>query len=160
VSNRRRTWTKLVSRPLRAEKQRKPMLVEDVMTRDVVTLTPQQTLMDAINLLRRERIRHLPVVEGPELRGIVTDRDVKRATPSVLAGIGKDEYDNSLQTITVGQLMTRDPITVPRRSPLKSAVQIFINTRVGALPVVDDGRLVGILTDIDVLRVAHDLLPD
>ena len=56
--------------------------------------------------------------------------------------------------------MTREPITVPGRSPLKTAVEIFIQKRVGALPVVDDGQLVGILTDSDVLRVAYDLLPD
>jgi CBS domain-containing protein len=56
--------------------------------------------------------------------------------------------------------MTRDPITVSGRASLKSAVEIFINSRVGALPVVDDGRLIGILTDIDVLRVAYDLLPE
>lgn len=136
------------------------MVVEDVMTRDVVTLTPEHTLRDAIDLLRSKRIRHLPVVEAQRLVGIVTDRDVKRATPSVLTGVGKDEYDNSLLTIKVSQLMTREPITVPRQSALKSAVEIFINRKVGALPVVDDGHLVGILTEIDILRVAYDLLPD
>jgi acetoin utilization protein AcuB len=136
------------------------MIVEDVMSRNVVTLTPEQTLGDAIILLRRDRIRHLPVVEGQKLLGIVTDRDVKRATPSVLTGVRKDQYDNSLITITVAQVMTREPITVAGRAPLKSAVEIFINTRVGALPVVEDGQLVGILTDVDILRVAHDLLPD
>lgn len=136
------------------------MVVEDVMTSEVVTLTPEQTLRDAINLLRSKRIRHLPVVEGQRLVGIVTDRDVKRATPSVLAGVGKDEYDNTLLTIKVAQLMTREPITVPRQSALKAAVEIFINRKVGALPVVDEGHLVGILTEIDILRVAYDLLPD
>src|SRR5262245_20188590 len=136
------------------------MVVEDVMTRDVLTLTPDQTLRDAIDLLRSKRIRHLPVVEGQRLLGIVTDRDVKRATPSVLSGIDKNEYDNLLLTTTVAQLMTREPITVLRNSPLKRAVEIFISRRVGALPVVDGDLLVGILTDVDVLRVAHDLLPD
>jgi acetoin utilization protein AcuB len=136
------------------------MLVADVMTREIVTLTPEQTLRDAIELLRRVQIRHLPVVDGRRLLGIVTDRDVKRATPSVLTGIDKDAYDNSLITIKVGQLMTREPITVPGRSSLKTAVEIFLQKRVGALPVVDDGQLVGILTDSDVLRVAYDLLPD
>ena len=136
------------------------MVVEDVMTREVVTLTPEHTLRDAIDLLRSNRIRHLPIVEEQRLVGIVTDRDVKRATPSVLTGVGKDEYDNSLLTIKVSQLMTREPITVPRQSALKSAVEIFINRKVGALPVVDNGRLVGILTEIDILRVAYDLLPD
>jgi acetoin utilization protein AcuB len=136
------------------------MVVEDVMTREVVTLTPEHTLRDAIDLLRSKRIRHLPVVEAQRLVGIVTDRDVKRATPSVLAGVNRDEYDNTLLTIKVSQLMTREPITVPRKSALKSAVEIFINRKVGALPVVDNDRLVGILTEIDILRVAYDLLPD
>jgi acetoin utilization protein AcuB len=135
------------------------MLVQDVMTRDVVTLTPEQTLRDAINLMRSKRIRHLPVVEGPMLVGIVTDRDVKRATPSVLTGVEHDDYDNSLLTIRVAQVMTREPVTVSGRSSLKSAVEIFVNARYGALPVVDNGRLVGIVTDIDILRVAYDLLP-
>src|SRR5262245_25285553 len=82
------------------------MVVKDVMTREVVTLAPEQTLRDAIEVLRRERIRHLPVVEGKKLLGIVTDRDVKRATPSVLTGVGNDEYNQSLVTIKVAQLMT------------------------------------------------------
>jgi acetoin utilization protein AcuB len=136
------------------------MLVQDVMTRDVMTLTPEQTLRDAINLLRRKRIRHLPVVEGQVLVGIVTDRDVKRAAPSVLTGVDNEEFDKSLLTITVAQLMTREPVTVSGRASLKSAVDVFMNTKVGALPVVDDGRLVGILADSDILRVAYDLLPD
>ena len=135
------------------------MVVEDIMTREVLTLAPEQTLRDAINLLRSQRIRHLPVVEGQKLLGIVTDRDVKRATPSVLTGVGKDEYDNLLLTIKVAQVMTREPVTVQRQSPLKNAVKIFLNSRFGALPVVDNGHLVGIVSDIDVLRVAHDLLP-
>src|SRR6185436_20495926 len=87
-----------------------PMVVEDVMTRDVVTLTPEHTLRDAIDLLRSKRIRHLPVVEAQRLVGIVTDRDVKRATPSVLAGWDRAQYDDMLLTIKVSQLMTREPI--------------------------------------------------
>jgi len=136
------------------------MVVEDVMTRDVVTLTPEHTLRDAIDTLRSKRIRHLPVVEDQKLVGIVTDRDVKRATPSVLAGCDRSQYDEMLLTIKVSQLMTREPITVPRQSALKAAVEIFIDKKVGALPVVDNGHLVGILTEIDILRVAYDLLPE
>jgi acetoin utilization protein AcuB len=136
------------------------MVVEEVMSPEVVTLTPEQTLRDAITLLRRERIRHLPVVDGTKLVGIVTDRDVKRATPSVLAGADSDEYNTSLATIKVAQVMTREPMTVTRRMPLKSAIEIFISSRFGALPVVEDGHLVGILTDVDIMRVAHGLLND
>ena len=136
------------------------MLVEEVMTGSVVTLGPDETLRDAINLLRSKRIRHLPVVEERKLVGIVTDRDVKRATPSVLSGVAEEEYDNALVTIRVAQFMTREPITVSGKSQLKAAVEIFIDKKVGALPVVDNGHLIGILTEIDILKVAHNLLSD
>lgn len=134
------------------------MLVEEVMSRSVVTLTPEDTLRDAVRLLRSNRIRHLPVVDDLKLVGIVTDRDVKRATPSVLSGVDREEYDRVLATTKVLQFMTREPITVTPKTGLKAAVEIFIERKVGALPVVQDSQLVGILTDVDILRVAHDLL--
>ena len=123
-----------------------------------MTLTPEDTLRDALRLLRSNRIRHLPVVDDLKLVGIVTDRDVKRATPSVLSGVHRDEYDRVLAATKVVQFMTREPITVTPKTRLKAAVEIFIARKVGALPVVEDSHLVGILTDVDILRVAHDLL--
>lgn len=136
------------------------MLVEDVMSRSVVTLTLTQTLRDAINLLQSHRIRHLPVVDESKVVGIVTDRDVKRATPSVLTGVDRDEYDYTLATTKVAQFMTRDPLTVTPKTGLKAAVEIFMGRKVGALPVVEDGHLVGILSDSDILRVVHDMLTE
>jgi acetoin utilization protein AcuB len=128
------------------------------MTRSVVTLTPEETLREAVSLLRTNRIRHLPVVDNSKVVGIVTDRDVKRATPSVLSGVDRDQYDRVLATTKVAQFMTREPRTVTPTTSLKAAVEIFLELKVGALPVVDDGHLVGILTNIDILRVARDLL--
>ena len=136
------------------------MLVEDVMSRSVVTLTPEQTLRDAIELLRSKGIRHLPVVDDSKIVGIVTDRDVKRATPSLLSGIDRDGYEGVLDTTKVRQFMTREPQTVTPNSGLKAAVKIFLDRKVGALPVVDDGHLVGILSDIDILRVVHNMLAE
>jgi CBS domain-containing protein len=78
----------------------------------------------------------------------------------VLSGIDRDEHDRVLATTKVAQIMTRDPTTVTPKTGLKAAVEIFIKRRVGALPVVEDGRLVGILSDADIMRVALDLLPD
>jgi acetoin utilization protein AcuB len=136
------------------------MLVEDVMSRALVTIAPEETLRAALDLLLKNRIRHLPVVDDSALVGIVTDRDVKRATPSVLSGIDRGEYDRVLEATKVAQLMTRDPLTVTPKTRLKAAVEIFLKRRVGALPVVEDGRLVGILSDTDIIHVAFDLLPD
>ena len=134
------------------------MLVKEVMSPLVVTLTPEETLLDAIDRLRSNHIRHLPVIEGSTLVGIVTDRDVKRATPSVLSGVDQEEYDRVIATTRVAQFMTRDPLTVTPATNLKAAIEVFIDRKVGAIPVVEGGRLVGILSDIDILRVARDLL--
>jgi acetoin utilization protein AcuB len=136
------------------------MFVEDVMSRSLVTIAPEDTLRAALDLLLKNRIRHLPVVDGAALVGIVTDRDVKRATPSVLSGIDRDEHDRVLASTKVAQFMTRDPVTVTPKTGLKAAVEIFLKRRVGALPVVEDGRLVGILSDTDIIQVAFNLLPD
>jgi acetoin utilization protein AcuB len=136
------------------------MLVQEVMSRTLVTLSSEQTLRDAMNLFRSNRIRHLPVVADGKLIGIVTDRDVKRATPSLLSGVTSDEFDHVLDTTAVAQVMTRDPITASPDDPLKSVVKIFLERKVGALPVVSEGVLAGILTEIDLLRVLHELLPD
>ena len=134
------------------------MLVKEVMSPLVVTLTPEETLLDAIDRLRSNHIRHLPVIEGSTLVGIVTDRDVKRATPSVLSGVDQEEYDRVIATTRVVQFMTRDPLTVTPATNLKAAIELFIDRKIGAIPVVEGGRLVGILSDIDILRVARDLL--
>jgi acetoin utilization protein AcuB len=134
------------------------MLVAEAMTASVVTISSEQTLLEALTALRAHRIRHLPVVDGSTLVGIITDRDVKRATPSVFSG-DRDEFDRVLASTTVSHVMTRALITVAPETPLRRAVDIFLDRRIGALPVVDGGRLVGILTDIDILRVACDLLP-
>ena len=136
------------------------MKIAEVMSRTVVTLTPEQTLRDAVELLRSKHIRHLPVVEDSKLIGIVTDRDVKRATPSLLSGVDRDEYDRVLDETKIAQIMTREPMTVTPETGLKAAVKVFIDRKVGALPVVSGSQLVGIITEIDLLRVFHDMLKD
>jgi len=136
------------------------MKIAEVMSRTLVTLTPEQTLRDAVELLRSKHIRHLPVVENSKLIGIVTDRDVKRATPSLLSGVDRDEYDRVLDETKIAQIMTREPMTVTPESGLKAAVKIFIDRKVGALPVVSGSQLVGIITEIDLLRLFHGMLKD
>lgn len=134
------------------------MLIRDIMSTSVVTLNAEQTLREAVNVLRSKHIRHLPIVEGDHLIGIITDRDVKRATPSLLSGVDRADYDRVLDETTVAQCMTREPLTVTPDTELKAAVRIFIDRKMGALPVVEDGRLVGIVSQIDLLRVLHDRL--
>lgn len=131
------------------------------MTRSVETLSPAQTLREVTELLLTHHIRHLPVVDGDfRLVGIVSDRDVKRATPSLHSGVDRQSYERVLEETTVAQFMTREPTAIAPDAPLKAVARILVDSKVGALPVVDDGRLVGIVTDIDLLRYLHDTLPD
>lgn len=135
------------------------VVISEIMTRELVTLSPEQSLREAVELLLAHRIRHLPVVEeGSRLVGIVTDRDVKRATPSLLSGVGREEYERVLEETRVAQFMTREPMVISPGTPVKTVVKILVDTKVGALPVVNAGHLVGIVTEIDLLRVLNDLL--
>ena len=134
--------------------------VEERMTREVVTLTENASLRDALALLQRHRIRHIPVVNGQILVGIITDRDIKRATPSLLSGASQEDYDRVLAGTHVVQVMTRDPFSVTPSTSLKDATKLLAERKYGALPVVEGGRLVGILTNTDLLRAFYESLED
>ena len=134
--------------------------VEERMIRQVVTLTESASLREALALLQRHRIRHIPVVENGRLVGILTDRDVKRATPSLLSGISQEDYDRVLVQTHVSQVMTRNPFSVTPSTSLKDATKLLAERKYGALPVVEGDRLVGILTNTDLLRAFYESLED
>jgi len=122
------------------------------MSPSVHTLSPDSTLQDAVLLQMRAKLRHIPIVDGTMLVGMVTDRDLKRAMPSVLSGTDRAEYERVMSTTKVGQIMTRSPLTIEPETPLIDALRIVCEKRFGALPVVENGALVGILTQTDLLR--------
>ena len=134
------------------------MNMEDVMTRDVLTLAPSDSLRSAVATVQRNRIRHIPIVEDSRLVGIVTDRDIKRATPSVHGGASQEDFNRALDELTLAQVMTRDPLCVHPNTSVKDAVSLLIDRKYGALPVVEGEKLVGIVSDIDLLRVLHSML--
>ena len=135
-----------------------PRTVGDVMSPNALTLSPQATLEEAILFERKHRVRHIPIMQGGLLVGIVTDRDIKQATPSIVSGIDRDNYEVVLQTTMLEQIMTRDPVTATRATPLADAVDLFAQRRVGCLPVVEGGLVVGIITGTDLLRAFGEML--
>lgn len=134
------------------------MLVRDVMTRDPVTVGPEEPIGAALELMRVGRFRHLPVVEGDRLVGIITDRDLRLATNSPLVLREKWYSDFILESIKVKACMTSDPVTVTPDTPLLDAALIIQERRFGSLPVVEAGKLVGILTETDLLATLIRLL--
>lgn len=126
------------------------MFVGPRMTRGLVTVTPGATLEEAARLLKAHRIHHLPVVgEGDRLEGIVSDTDLRNATLGGMFG-GADRGDSG-RPVTVGEIMTRDVVTLSPGDMLDDAMLALSQERIGALPVVEGGRLVGIVTKADIL---------
>lgn len=138
-----------------------PRKVGDLMTREITTLEHDAKLLDAALLMRSSGFRHLPVVQEGQLVGMLSDRDVQRASPSIFSDISPDEYNRIFEVTPVAKVMTRDPVTVTPESPLRDAVKLMHENKFGALPVVEgDKRLVGILSVTDLLGVLHTLLSE
>lgn len=133
-------------------------LVRDVMSTSVITVEPATILLDAALLLRGNSIRHMPVVENGQLVGVLTERDVQRCAPSRLIPITEDGYNAVFANATVGRVMIREPKFVSSSTPLLGAMAIMQQERIGCLPVVDDGLLVGILTRSDLVDTLQRVL--
>ncbi|TQR18416.1 acetoin utilization AcuB family protein [Psychrobacillus vulpis] len=124
------------------------MIVEEIMNTSVPTLTPTHTINDALLLLKEKKIRHLPIINNHrELVGVVTDRDLKGATPSSLINSQTPEiFERPLE-----EIMTKNPITGHPLDFVEETANIFYEYRIGCLPIVSKGKLVGMITESDLL---------
>lgn len=137
------------------------MKVGDYMTQQPTSVPEETSMSEAVMLLRKHQIRHLPVVDGTTLVGIVSDRDIRRASPSLLSGIDMSKYEEVLSETPVSKIMTRDPFTVSPDLELIEAVRALADKKIGGLPVVNgSNELVGIFTDVDALRVLVEVLSE
>ena len=127
------------------------MLVEDLMQRQVITVMPCTPLPEALRLSRTRGVRHLPVLEEGKLVGIISDRDLKRATASPATALERHELVYLLEKVSVAEIMTRSVITVVPELPVEEAARLMVKEKIGALPVIAEGRLVGIVTETDML---------
>jgi len=134
------------------------MLVGRRMRTTLITVTKDATLAQARDLLHAHRIRHLPVLEGDRLLGILTDRDIRQASPSSTAGIGPDQTAAFLAQISVVKAMVRDVRTVSPYTTIEEAARLMIEHKIGCLPVTEADRLVGIITETDILGVLVDVM--
>lgn len=129
------------------------MHVRDSMTPAPITIKLDETLQGAMELMARKRIRHLPVVGGEgQLIGLVTDRDLRRAAPSPLFGGDQLKVEGQLDSTSIERIMIREPATIGSGARLQEAMKVMVEKKYGALPVIDRGRLVGIITPIDVMK--------
>jgi len=134
------------------------MLVRDWMTKDPHTVPPSTPVMEAMQALREAGYRRLPVVKDGKLLGIVTDRDLKEATPSKATSLSVYELNYLLSKLTLKDVMRTPVITIGPDEAIEQAALTMEEHRVSGLPVVDRGAVVGILTITDLLRAFVDFL--
>ena len=132
--------------------QETSLQVRDLMSRSPVTITPEMSVQAAHALMQRCRIRHLPVVVDSRLVGMVSDRDLRSVLPSPAISLARHELTYLLDRLTVRDMMSRFVITVTPDASVAAASRRMIGQKIGALPVVANGQLIGILTRSDVLR--------
>ena len=129
------------------------MTIRELMSGGLITVRRETPVLEARDRMVKERIRHLLVTDaGGALLGIVTDRDIRLNLPSQATSLSVWEINHLLTKLTVGQVMSRSLITVGPDRPARDGARLMLNHKIGALPVLDDGHLVGIVTETDIVR--------
>lgn len=134
------------------------MLVDERMTRPVITIPPDMPIVEAINLFKKEHIRRAPVIKDGKLVGIVTEGNLKNASPSAATTLSVWEMNYLLSKVKVSEVMTKNVLTVSEDTPIEEAARIMADNSIGGLPVMRDGYVVGIITETDLFKILLELM--
>lgn len=134
------------------------MLVGERMNHPVITINPDMPVVDALKLMKRERIRRTPVIKDGKLVGIVSDKDLLNASPSPATSLSVWELNYLLSKITVSEVMTRKVLIVSEDTPIEEAARIMADNKIGGLPVMRGNNLVGIITETDLFKIFLELM--
>jgi acetoin utilization protein AcuB len=135
------------------------MLVRERMSPKPVTITADVSITEALREMRQKQVRRLPVLDGEgHLIGIVSEKDLLYASPSPATSLSIYEMHYLLSRLKVSELMSTHVITVAPDVPLEEAARVMADNKIGGLPVVEDGRLVGIITETDIFKVFLEML--
>jgi acetoin utilization protein AcuB len=129
------------------------MLIRNFMTKNVITIDDQESMPKAIQLLKQHKINMMPVTHAGKLVGVITDRDLKQASPSQATDLDIHELKYLLAKIKIKDVMTQDIITVPPDFTIEEAAEVLMHRNISGAPVVDDhGEMVGIITSADLFK--------
>jgi len=134
------------------------MFVKNKMTTNPFTISPEQTVPDAHEIMIKHGIKRLPVVKNGKLVGVVSKSDIDRYSPSKATTLSMGEITYLLSKTKIKHIMTKNPVTISSNALLEEAATLMRDQRVGFLPVVDDGKLVGIITESDIFDSFIELL--
>jgi acetoin utilization protein AcuB len=128
------------------------MRIRDVMTKNPITVDSETLVLDAQKIMKEKSIRRLPVVDKGKLVGIVTKHDLLEASPSPATSLSIHELNYLLARMKVKEVMKKNPFTLDPDTPFEEALRIGQDKKIGSFPVMDQGKLVGIITESDVVR--------
>jgi acetoin utilization protein AcuB len=134
------------------------MFVGERMAKPVITVSPDMPIVEAINLFKKEHIRRAPVIKDGKLVGIVTEGDLKNASPSAATTLSVWEMNYLLSKVKVLEVMTKNVMTVAEDTPIEEAARIMADNGIGGLPVMRDGYVVGIMTETDLFKLFLELM--
>jgi CBS domain-containing protein len=127
--------------------------LSEIMNRGLITVDKHASLRRARRILDQHRIRHLLVMDGKRLVGIVTDRDLRQAAPSSKSPLTTSEREEFMDELKVAEVMSRKLITASPDTTVREAARVMVSEKIGCLPVVSGNQLVGIVTETDLLEV-------
>ena len=134
------------------------MLVRERMSKPVITVRSDMPIMEALNLMKREKIRRTPVVKNGKLVGIISDKDLLNASPSDATSLSVWEINYLLSQITVNEVMTKEVLTVTESTPIEEAARIMADNKIGGIPVMQGDQVVGLITETDLFKIFLELM--
>jgi acetoin utilization protein AcuB len=134
------------------------MLVGERMSKPVITTSPDLPITEALSMMKQDHIRRMPVMQDGKLVGIVSDKDLLNASPSPATSLSVWEMNYLLSKITVKDVMTKKVLTVAENTPIEEAARIMADNKIGGMPVLRDGKVVGMITETDLFKVFLELM--
>lgn len=132
--------------------------VQDIMTNHVITINENADLHEAVQLFRRNHIRHLPVLKNGNISGMLSRTDINRLSFGALMEEESGTDEGILNMLTIPQIMSRKPVTIAKEATVKEVADVFVNEDFHALPVVENEKVVGIITTTDVIRYLTEII--
>ena len=134
------------------------MKIKDVMTRNPITADSETLVLDAQRIMKENNIRRLPIVDKGKLVGIITKHDLLEASPSPATSLSVFELNYLLSKMKVKEIMKKNPLTLTPDTPFEEALRLGQEKKIGSFPVVENGKLVGIATESDIIRFVTRVL--
>ncbi len=134
------------------------MIIERRMTRNPITIGPDASVVEASELMKQEKVHRLPVLdENKNLVGVISEKDILYATPSPASSLSIHEMAYLLSKLTVKKLMSKNPVTISKDTPVEEAARLMVDQDLSCLPVVEDKKLIGIVSKSDMFKILLEL---